>query len=85
MNAAELERIRNILVVLDDMLFDDNWLLIDNGLVKWGELPITTKGYDFIELTRSAERWEKVKNTAKSLEEAVVLADRYAREDLGLL
>lgn len=87
MSAEQFESVRQLLLVLEEysLYFVDHSKLVEAGLLDVKTLMPTTKAHAFVDNTHNAERWIRAKSNANSLHEAMLLADQYAREDLGLL
>lgn len=71
---------------LYSLYFTNHSELVEAGLLDADTHMPTNKAHAFIDNTHKDERWKKVKAAAvDSLDEAVRLADQFAREDIGLL
>ncbi|MGI2294178.1 hypothetical protein [Paenibacillus sp. GXUN7292] len=87
MSTKRIENARKYLQALEEysLFFADHDELIAAGLLDAETFMPTAKAHAFIDNTHNNKRWMKVKSKATSLEKAVLLADQYAREDLGLI
>ncbi|MNP62274.1 hypothetical protein D3C76_1575360 [compost metagenome] len=87
MYTKQLDSTRQYLRALElfSLYFVDRSELVEAGLLDNDTLMLTGKAHAFIDNTHDAERWKKVIEGGGSLDDAVRLADKFAREDLGLL
>lgn len=81
-----IESARQYLRALElfSLYFVDRSELVEAGLLDNDTLQLTSKAHAFIDNTHEGERWKKVIAEADSLDDAVRLADQFAREDVGL-
>ncbi len=87
MSINRMETTRQYLLVLEQhsLCFVDHVELVEAGLLDVETLMPTAKAHAFIDNTHDTKRWMKVISEADSLQEAVLLAEQYARKDIGLI